>query len=335
MVGIIKKRILGMDVIRAVSIIAVITLHASATVLYRCMPYSTTYNISFIINQLSRFCVPAFIVISGMGLTVNYKEGGSYSEFIMKRFFRVVPQYIVWCIIYILLITKNFNIQEDINDIIYGNVFYHFYYVPLIIEFYIIFPFIYRFMGKRWWVFFSFIITVLLLAYTYYFKSVSPEEWFWNKKNLLYWLFYFSMGGYIGKNIDRISEKLNSHRLFVSVLFLISAFIVIYGFISGNQFVKNVDYVTTFQRPAVLVYSTFFIFFIFSFNFSRGFIMNIIRYISDISYDIYLVQSGILYLYTQYYMSRYIHADNLSFEINAFLITIFGSIVISKVKKVL
>ncbi|MEY8000365.1 acyltransferase [Clostridium sp. Mt-5] len=335
MADIIKKRILGMDVIRAFSILAVIALHVSATVLYRCTPYSATYNASFILNQLSRFCVPAFIVISGMGLTVNYKKGGSYSEYIVKRFLRVVPQYILWCALYILIITKDFNIHEDINNIIYGNIFYHFYYVPLIIEFYIIFPFVYKFMNKRWWVLLSFTVTIFFLMYTYYFKIVSPEEWFWDKKNLLYWLFYFSLGGYIGKNIDNISERLNNHRVLVSVFFLITVFMAIYGFISGNQFRGNVDYVTTFQRPVILFYSTAFILFVFSFKFKGGFIMKIIRYISDISYDIYLVQAGILYLYTQYYLNKYIHADNLSFEMSAFLITVFSSIVLTKVKKVL
>jgi surface polysaccharide O-acyltransferase-like enzyme len=334
-VDIIKKRILGMDIIRAFSIIAVISLHVSATVLYRCRPYSATYNVSFILNQLSRFCVPAFIVISGMGLTVNYKKGESYSEFIVKRFLRVVPQYIVWCVIYILLITRNFDIHEDINNIIYGNVFYHFYYVPLIIEFYILFPFIYRFMDKKWWIFFSFTITAFFLVYTYYFKIASPDEWFWNKKNLLYWIFYFSLGGYMGRNIDVISEKLNRHRFFISALFLISVFVVIYGFIEGKQFSGNVDYTTTFQRPAVLFYSTAFILFIFSFKFQKGLIMKIVRYISDMSYDIYLVQAGILYIYTQYYINKYVDAGNLDFEINAFLITIFGSIALSKLKKIL
>jgi surface polysaccharide O-acyltransferase-like enzyme len=333
--GIIKKRILGMDVIRALSIIAVISLHVSATVLYRCRPYSSTYNTSFIVNQLSRFCVPAFIVISGMGLTVNYREGESYSEFIMKRFFRVVPQYIVWCVLYILIITRNFNIVEDINDIIYGNVFYHFYYVPLIIEFYIIFPFIYRFMGKRWWLLLSFAVTIFLLVDTYYFGNISSKYWFWDKKNLLYWIFYFSLGGYMGKNIDKISSKLNRHAFSIFLFFLISVFIIIYGFVSGNQFNKNVDYATTFQRPAVLLYSTAFIFFVFSFRFKKGFVMKIVRYISDMSYDIYLVQSGILYLYTEYYIGRYVHADSLNFEVSAFLVTVFGSIILNKLKKVL
>ena len=333
--GIIKKRVLEMDVIRAASIVAVIVLHVSATVLYRCRPYSTTYDITFFLNQLSRFSVPAFIVVSGMGLTINYKKDSSYSEFIVKRFLKIVPQYVLWCILYVLIITKNFNIYSDLSDMVYGNVFYHFYFVPLIIEFYIIFPFIYKFMGKRWWLFLSLLVTSFFLIYFYYFKAQASEQWFWNKKNLCYWLFYFSLGGYMGKNIESISEKLNKYRPVILIMFLLSIFIVLYNFIPGNQYNKDIDCITTFQRPAVLVYYKLFILFIFSLRWKKGFFMDIIKYISNTSYDIYLSQSGILYLYGQYYTVKYGNMGNLHFFLSAFIVTFFGAVVLNRLKKVL
>ncbi|WP_268871604.1 hypothetical protein [Clostridium tyrobutyricum] len=48
------------------AILGVIGIHISATTL-RYNPYPTTYNITFILNQICRFSVPAFIFISGMG----------------------------------------------------------------------------------------------------------------------------------------------------------------------------------------------------------------------------------------------------------------------------
>ncbi|MFL0194616.1 acyltransferase [Clostridium sp. WILCCON 0269] len=324
-----------MDIIRAVAIVAVIILHVSATALYQCKPYSTTYNITFLLNQLSRFSVPAFIIISGMGLTINYKENFSYSKFIVKRFLKVVPQYVVWCVLYILIITKNFNIYGDLNDMVYGNVFYHFYFVPLIIEFYVIFPLIYRFIGKRWWLFFSLSITLFFLIYSYYFKVITPEQWFWNKKNLFYWLFYFSLGGYMGKNIDSISEKLNKHRIIICIMFLFSIFVMLCDLVLKNQYNKGIDYITTFQRPAVLIYSLFFILFIFSFRWKKGFFMDIIRYISNTSYDIYLSQAGIIYLYGQYYTAKYGQMGNLHFILSAFIVTLIGAVLLNEVKKLL
>lgn len=335
MADITKRRILEMDVIRALAIVAVIVLHVSATILYRSTPYSTTYNANFILNQFSRFCVPAFIIISGMGLTISYKEGCGYFKFIIRRFLKIVPQYIVWCLLYIIIITKDFNIHTDLNNIVYGNVFYHFYFVPLIIEFYIIFPFIYKFMEKKWWLLLSFLMTSFFIVYTYYFKIVTPDQWFWNKKNLFYWIFYFSLGGYMGKNLDNISQKLKEIRPIVCVMFLLSIFTLLYSFITGNQYGKSIDYITTFQRPSVIFYSTFFVIFIFSFEWKKGLFMKIVRYISNTSYDIYLSQAGILYLYTQYYIGRYVHVDNLSFGVNAFAVTLIGSIALNEIKKLL
>lgn len=335
MADITKRRILEMDVIRAFAIVAVIVLHVSATILYRSTPYSTVYDVNFVLNQLSRFCVPAFIIISGMGLTINYKKDCSYFKFIVKRFVKIIPQYVVWCLLYIFIITKDFNIHTDLNDIAFGNVFYHFYFVPLIIEFYIIFPLIYKFIGKRWWLLLSFLVTLFFIIYAYYFKVVTPDQWFWNKKNLLYWIFYFSLGGYIGKNLDNIFRKLKKNRLILCFVFLLSTFILLYSFIMGNQYGKSIDYITTFQRPAVIFYSTFFVIFIFSLEWKKGLFMQVIRYISNTSYDIYLSQAGILYLYTQYYIGRYVHLDNLSFGINAFIVTLAGAIVLNVVKKLL
>lgn len=324
-----------MDVIRGLAILAVIAIHVSAMVLYRSTPYSKVYNITLILNQLSRFSVPAFILISGIGLTISYRENQSYSKFIVRRFLKIVPQYIIWCILYILLITKNFNIYDAINDMVYGKVFYHFYFVPLIVEFYLIFPFIYKFIGKRWWLLLSFSITTFFLIYTYYYKVVTPEEWFWNKKNLLYWLFYFSLGGYIGKNIENFLEKVHKYRFIIIVMFLASIYIVIYGFIPGSQYNKDIDYMTTFQRPAVLMYTIFFILFIFSFKWKNGFIMRIIRYVSNTSYDIYLSHAGILYFYSQYYVNKSMPLNSLHFELKAYIVTLFGAIIINEAKKLL
>lgn len=63
--------------------------------------------------------------------------------------------------------------------------------------------------------------------------------------------------------------------------------------------------------------------------------MDIIKYISNTSYDIYLSQSGILYLYGQYYTVKYGNMGNLHFFLSAFIVTFFGAVVLNRLKKVL
>ena len=161
---------------------------------------------SLIINQLSRFSVPAFIALSGIGLTVTYKEGQGYFKFLSHRLYKIIPRYLVWCFIYIFFIKKTFNIYTAGNDIVYGSVFYHLYYVPLIVEFYLIFPFIYRFIGSKWGLLISFIITAAILIGSHYYLLSKELVLFLERRNMLDWLFYFSFGAFIGNNMERSFE---------------------------------------------------------------------------------------------------------------------------------
>ena len=246
-----------------------------------------------IINQASRFSVPAFILISGMGLSISFK-------FIGHRFGKILPQYILWCIIYIFFTTKNVNIYSDINDMIYGKVFYHFYYIPLIVEFYLVFPFISRVVWNKWFVSISFLITTIILFYTHYYVLTGSMQWFLEKKNLLDWIFYFSFGTFIGKNFEKFSLKIKKYKVLVFILFFISVLAMANEVMVNIHLRKDLEYTTTFLRPTVLIYSIAFIMVAFTLNWKRGIIMKAISFISKSSYDIYLSHALILYYYTQY-----------------------------------
>ncbi|MTK11052.1 MAG: acyltransferase, partial [Clostridiaceae bacterium] len=90
-----------MDVIRAFAIIAVVLIHVSGIMMTGNNISSRTYNASMIINQIARFSVPAFILISGIGLTLSYKKEQGYFKFLGRRFNKIIPSYILWCLIYI------------------------------------------------------------------------------------------------------------------------------------------------------------------------------------------------------------------------------------------
>lgn len=323
-----------MDVLRSMAILAVIGIHISATTL-RYNPYPSTYNITFILNQICRFSVPAFIFISGMGLTITYNEKQRYICFLAKRFKKVLPQYFVWCLVYIIAITKNYNIHQNIDYIIHGKIFYHLYFIPLIVELYLIFPIIYRFIGKVWFLLLSFGITLFAIIYTYYFINITPDMWFWDKKNLIYWIFYFCLGGYIAKHRENILPKFKKYNYIIFICLLISVVYILNSIIFYNGLGKNLEYLVTFQRPSIIIYSTLFILFVFSFNWKNKLFVGIIKYISKRTYSIYLCHALILYFYTQYYISNKYPLNSLHFELKAFLITFFGALIINELKKIL
>lgn len=288
-----------------------------------------------IVNQASRFSVPAFILISGMGLSIGYKKNQSYFTFIGRRLSKILPQYIIWCIIYIFFTNENINIYSDISNIVYGKVFYHFYYIPLIIEFYLIFPFIYRIIWNKWFALLSFVITTTILFYTHYYILTPDMQWFLERKNFLDWIFYFSFGAFIGKNFDVFSAKVKKYKGLVFVLFFISIYSMINEVTANIYSGRDIEYITTFLRPNVLIYSIALIVLIFVFNWEQGIFIEIIKFISKNSYDIYLSHALILYYYTQYCVKNSISINSLNFGIKSFVITLFGSLLINKIKKLL
>lgn len=322
-----------MDVIRTLATISVILIHISATILYRTNVNSNTYKGFLIINQLSRFSVPAFIILSGMGLINTYKKDKGYFKFLSHRLYKTVPRYLVWCVIYIVFVTKAFNIYKSGNDIIFGNVYYHLYFVPIIVEFYLFFPFIYKFIGSKWSLLVTFVITTGILVATHYFTLPGILVRFFERKNMLNWIFYFSLGAFIGKNMDYIKEKAVKYRILVFITFIAVTFGLIYESMVTTKFVSDIDYVATFLRPSVLIYSTIFTFFIFSINWKEDLLMKSIQYISKSSYGVYLSHAFILYYYIQYCTNRSIPINTLQFGIKAFFISFIGAILINESRK--
>ncbi len=136
-----------MDLLRALSTIAVILIHITGTILYNSNNKSLTYNFSLVLNQLTRFSVPAFIFLSGFGLALSYKRESKYLYYLIHRLKKIIPDYLVWCIIYIFLIENpNLTYNDKIHSIFDGTLYYHFYFVPIIIILYLIFPIFHDFL---------------------------------------------------------------------------------------------------------------------------------------------------------------------------------------------
>jgi len=324
-----------MDVVRAVAIIAVVLIHVSATPIYTSGVNSSLYKVAIVINQLSRFSVPAFILISGMGLTLSNRKELGYFAFVGRRFSRIVPQYILWCLIYVYLTTKNFEPYSVIHDIVYGKVFYHFYYVPLIIEFYLIYPFVFKFIGNKWGTLVSFSITLGILIYSHYYIMSDNMKWFLERKDLLDWIFYFSFGVFIGENLDNFLEKVKKYRAAICILFFSSTYVMIHEAFTNIAAGKDIEYATTFLRPTVLTYSIFFILFIFCIQWKENVFMKPISYIAKYSYSIYLSHAIILYYFTQYYINNSLAINSSQFLVEAFLISFLGPLLINKAKSYL
>jgi surface polysaccharide O-acyltransferase-like enzyme len=327
-----NERIVEMDIIRAIATIAVVLIHVTATILYRAKVNSYIFIVSMFINQLSRFSVPAFIMLSGIGLTVTYKKR-SYISFLYRRLNKIIPRYLIWCLIYIFFINKSYNVYNDCKDVVFGTVFYHLYFVPLIIQFYIIFPLVYNFIGRKWTLLITFLMTLGILIGLHYSIFSSKLVWFFDRRNMIDWIFYFSFGCFIGNNKEKFKNIMYKYKVIIMVAFAGSIYLLIKEAFVNTKTYIDIDFATTFLRPSVIVYTIFLILFIFSINWKEGVLLKAVQYISRNSYGIYLSHAFILYYYTQYYLNRSMSVSNFQFGITAFAITFLGAIIINESRR--
>ena len=109
MINLGKRHIIEIDVGKALGAVAVVLIHVSAYAMQNIKTFNSTYKVALILNQLSRFSVPIFVLLSGVGLGLSYKKNMGYLKFLKKRLGKLIPAYIFWGLIYLIIVNKNYN----------------------------------------------------------------------------------------------------------------------------------------------------------------------------------------------------------------------------------
>lgn len=145
-----EKKILWADNLRAIATIGAILLHVSAPLLSQDQPISSlSWWVGNIYDSSVRFCVPVFVMLTGALLLSKDYE---LTDFLRKRFFRVVFPFVFWSLVYIIF---NLSLRvlhgENISapDILFyvftqlrDGSSYHLWFVYMIIGLYLIIPII-------------------------------------------------------------------------------------------------------------------------------------------------------------------------------------------------
>lgn len=232
--------------LRGISIIAVVVIHVTSSMLDES---NTLGNYTYILlNQISRFCVPIFLISSGFGLTVNNSYNGSLKEFYKKRF-KLLPEYLLWTFFY--LVTANFNSLNSLNlivivkAILLGNAYYHMYFVVILLYCYLLYPFIMKFVQTKIGICIALMVSLIgELIFQLGVQSGSP--YLWN------WFFYFTFGIYIAsdKKFFEFIIKYSKTIFITGLLFMLGS-----AFISCAYTNRNVSIFTSSMRPTVILYA--------------------------------------------------------------------------------
>lgn len=133
--------------LRGCAILAVICIHFFAQLDHAyTRPDAGSWFIFF--DQVMRFSVPLFIMLSGFSLTKKYEnEELSVTKFYERRILKLFPLFLVWSLFSLSISLtvpewQSFTqpIPSVLSFLVYGTADYQLYFLPLIFQMYLLFP---------------------------------------------------------------------------------------------------------------------------------------------------------------------------------------------------
>ncbi|MEN2414094.1 acyltransferase [Flavobacterium mesophilum] len=295
-------RMLWAEIIRVLATVSVIFLHVVAEILnqYGNIP-SFVWWTGNIYESLVRPCVPLFVMLTGVFMLNKTYE---LSDFLKKRFARIILPFLFWSIIYALFawntkVLENqevhvFEILKWLSGKLLRGVSFHFWYIYMIIGIYLFIPIINKWIQKATEKEILYFIFIWLIA------LIINQPWLSKFKGSID-LNYFS--GFIGYLVLGYYLSVKSFAINKQTVNLISLFLIVTGFgltLFGTYFLsfsekKFNEYFYNYFALNVLMSSTgvFMMFKNLQINYSP-IAIKIISFISKYSYGIYLVHILVL-----------------------------------------
>jgi surface polysaccharide O-acyltransferase-like enzyme len=318
-----REKIIEMDILRAICALAVVIIHTSGYTLINSAEGSVSYNVSLSLNQIARFSVPLFLFLSGLGLGISYKKDESYFKFLKKRVFKIIPPYILWGSLYLILIQKNYDYKNWVELFLKGDkVFYHLYYIPLIMTLYIIFPILYPLFKRIEGVIISLLISLGVTYFAHYYNVPDLTLDIFSKRNAIFWNVYFISGVYISRKVNNLIRRTKTHKVKIVVILIICVICLIGESFIGLKTGKSLDYSTTFIRPSVMIYSYIVMLYVFSKTYNKkSILVKILGEISKSSFSIYLIHPMVLYYYMKIFSKNNLNMGTLWFLVSSILVS--------------
>lgn len=284
-------RIEEIQYLRGVAFLAVVLQHSIAHYAYVPEVRLADGVMLAILLLISKFAVPLFIFITGLVLFYNYTQPISYGNFISKRFQDIIVPYLVWTLVYWWYYHGIqgdvwFEIKKVLLLAFTGKASYHLWYIVMIFQFYLVFPFLRplflavkaRLQSQRAVLGLLAILGVAYLFVTGNVGSIGEavawlripvvSEWFteYADRNAFFFLFYFLLGAVAGLGIEHWREWLLKWQGAINTVFSGVFLYFIYRVISHYQLEPEfkINFNDLFLlRPAMTVLLVSFLLFIY------------------------------------------------------------------------
>jgi len=340
------RKIEEIEILRAFAILAVCAIHAiSHRAISEIEDRSTfIYVFNFIIITFSHFAVPLFFLISGLILGLKYNENYSLGKYYKKRIQSIIPQYVVFSIIYAVFSYFRSPQEHPLSfssvsfKLLTGTASAHTWFFIVLIQFYIIFPFLCKLVYKvdSMKVFMAFFIFLLIQQIgwnTFLLKfMLTPDFINVNIRNIflsLSYVTYFILGIFISKNYEVYKDK-SSKIKSVKLLSIVSILLALLSYVDITKVLPFSVYnfvIFTFTVPIYICT------FILLFNLSKriieagNYLKSVFIFLSEYSYGIYLIHILVLIKITD--ILRGAFETPYYYRWEYYLLTFTGEVVLS------
>jgi surface polysaccharide O-acyltransferase-like enzyme len=249
-----KQHVKSVDYLRTLAILAVVLIHTTSRTLEAAKFDLIGFPLTLFLNQIARFAVPLFFIISGFVLETNFDQSSSYFSFLKKRFSKIFIPYIFWSGIYYLFI-YNQNRENFFLVLAKGDASYQLYFIPALCIFYLLFPIlhkIYKIISNKFFLILLLASQIWLLYRDYFIKEFRFDDPI-HIAVLAY--FFFVIGIVAARNKDTINLLVRKWKY---LLLLVTAGSGIFVFREGfNRFLATGNTLSYYSqwRPSVLIYT--------------------------------------------------------------------------------
>lgn len=262
-----NNRLREFDFVRAFAALSVIAIHVTAG-------YVATSQLGYVWNQLMRYAVPLFVMLSGFLLF--YVDLGraplSYWQFLRVRFQKIILPYALWTAIYFLYTTRHdwsAWLHHDpmtplflfTKQLVTGTGYVHLYFLLIMVQLYILYPFLKRWMEKQAvsLAISSFLLTLIAQTLIYLHQIhvlVLPSLGIPYVSLFPIWLFYFTFGMLAAQKKASWEKALKGKDLQLAVIWLVSFGLLLVDSKLTKTFASSI-------KPSVMLYcfTSYFLFY--------------------------------------------------------------------------
>ena len=221
-----RLRLEEIDILRSIACISVVVTHVTALVLSLGISPPAAY---WFLLALNRFCltnVPLFVFLSGVVLYYNYANRPlPLLEFWKKRITSTYVPFVFWSALFYVVYVKAglyaLQWQALLFAILRGTATYHLYFVIIIMQFYLLFPFL-KIFFEKWPAWIMLLLGIALnwagFAFSNYGWKIGLPAYWLDRHALSYSLFFFLECLWAKYRLTHTSIKLPNFSLLVLLL---------------------------------------------------------------------------------------------------------------------